>query len=480
MLKKHGVYSHLCKNQTRTYNVTVLQIKEDLNCTAQDKMLNLAFTIGSFCVGLSAVIWGFLIDKWGLRPVRLLLNAFITTGAVLLSITSSEMPYFLFPALILMCLAAVPLRIANLQVANLFPKQRSTIITLYSGAFSASAAVFIIMKYVFDAGCRWEWVCAILVIASGFMFPATLFIFPCKRIPEYGEERKLLFKGISEISTIYPEYFGKFSVLPSSPNNIRKLSNETVQDTSRDWTLSTDSTNSSEISENSSTNTTSDDPALKDSLLSFSFFIHLYWFSWLLMATINYAGSLNLWLERITNNVKNAGWYTQVYGLAQLFALILAPVGGMLMDLRTNRAIKEDDPDLRKLKVYQSGFWPLLLTTVNQGAIQICRFFNTVNAVYISVVFITILRSLLVAVATAYLRIRFPATHFNKLLGIMSTIAGMFTLLQYPLFIWESKSSEDALSFNIFNAGMLVLCFIHPFLLLITPLQKYFIKKEVT
>ncbi|XP_022235238.1 large neutral amino acids transporter small subunit 4-like, partial [Limulus polyphemus] len=40
-------------------------------CVAQDRMLNLAYTIGSFCIGSSAVISGFLLETWGLRNTRL-------------------------------------------------------------------------------------------------------------------------------------------------------------------------------------------------------------------------------------------------------------------------------------------------------------------------------------------------------------------------------------------------------------------------
>jgi MFS family permease len=37
-------------------------------------MLNLAYTVGTFFNGFTAFIWGFLLDKWGLRVVRLLIK----------------------------------------------------------------------------------------------------------------------------------------------------------------------------------------------------------------------------------------------------------------------------------------------------------------------------------------------------------------------------------------------------------------------
>lgn len=43
-------------------------------CQAQDRMLNLAYTMGTFFNGFTAFVWGFLLDKWGLRTVRLLIK----------------------------------------------------------------------------------------------------------------------------------------------------------------------------------------------------------------------------------------------------------------------------------------------------------------------------------------------------------------------------------------------------------------------
>ncbi|XP_054722623.1 equilibrative nucleobase transporter 1-like [Uloborus diversus] len=213
-------------------------------------------------------------------------------------------------------------------------------------------------------------------------------------------------------------------------------------------------------------------------LTSFSFSLHQYWFSWLLLATLNYSGSLHLWMERISSDVHTVSRYTQIYGLCQVSSLILAPIAGIVMDRTLNSAAQEPDYDKRKLIMLRSGFWPMLFTTAAQAIVQLCKFFENDVSVYISIFFTTILRSFHVAVATAYLRIRFPASHFNRLLGIMSTTAAVGSLLQFPLYVWESKSAEGVLEVNIFNCVTLMVCFVHPLHLLITPLQKRFIRRE--
>lgn len=98
--------------------------------------------------------------------------------------------------------------------------------------------------------------------------------------------------------------------------------------------------------------------------------------------------------------------FSKIFGMVQVLALILAPMAGLVMDHQVNSAAKFSDPFTRKLKQIQSGFWPMLFTTLTLAAILVCRFFNSTTAVYTSILFITLLRSFLVAVASAYLRIR--------------------------------------------------------------------------
>lgn len=51
------------------------------------------------------------------------------------------------------------------------------------------------------------------------------------------------------------------------------------------------------------------------------------------------------------------------------------------------------------------------------------------------------------------------------------------TLLQFPLFVWES-SAANVIWVNLFNLFMTVLSFSNPILLLINPLQETIIRKQ--
>ncbi|CAL1299554.1 unnamed protein product [Larinioides sclopetarius] len=419
MLRQEGIYEDACepRNDTAHYaNVTDVpsyNLKGYRTCESQDSILNLAYTIGSFCMGSTSFVWGFLLDKWGLRNVRLIINGLITSGCILLSLTVKETSFLLFPSLILMCVAGVPLRLANMQIADLFPERRSTVITLYSGAFSASASVFVFIKYGFDAGLPWEWACFLLVVLSALMLPVTLFVLPADR---FGDEKGGLFTGKEkEVSSVAPCVWGTYTYIGDEPPYHRTTTMEKKE-----------------------TKGKSIQAAVSDALFS------------------------------------------EIYGIFQISGVFLAPIGGIFMDWSIRRVSKSEklDPSDHMIQVLRSCFWPMFLTTLLEVVAQVCKFFNLRSAIYVSIVSVTLLRAFFISIGTAYLRIRFPAEHFNRLLGIMSTCSAIFCLFQFPLFIWESSSRQNVLYVNIFDSVCLVIAMIHPLLLVATPLQRYFLKEK--
>lgn len=71
-----------------------------------------------------------------------------------------------------------------MQFANLFPKNRSTVITFYSGAFSSSAVLFVLLKYAYEAGVTFNTACSSMVLAALLMLPVTFFLLPHDRVRE--------------------------------------------------------------------------------------------------------------------------------------------------------------------------------------------------------------------------------------------------------------------------------------------------------
>lgn len=71
-----------------------------------------------------------------------------------------------------------------MQFANLYPKIRSSIITLYSGAFSASSIVFVFVKFGYEHGIDYYYATGILFLVSLLILPATFFLLPEREVRE--------------------------------------------------------------------------------------------------------------------------------------------------------------------------------------------------------------------------------------------------------------------------------------------------------
>ena len=69
-------------------------------------------------------------------------------------------------------------------------------------------------------------------------------------------------------------------------------------------TLSGVSSRSLSVSEGSSSDSTGpSDPPLRVSLISLPFTLHQWWYSWLITYMIMYVGTMNLWLDRVTDDM---------------------------------------------------------------------------------------------------------------------------------------------------------------------------------
>lgn len=255
-----------------------------------------------------------------------------------------------------MSLAGVPLRIANMQLANYYPKRRSTIITFYSGAFSASAVIFVLLKALYDWGVLGFFgISMLLVIFSLIMFPFTFLALPKHKVvdeetdsnkpatesgrveqprrkPSETPSQQILFRGkrVSDVSLketfahINPVALEKYANL-GSPTQTRKATQPKVLTSPVRSPIPPASTLDSGAS------SIVRKLPLRASLTSIPYLLHQFWYSWLLTYMIMYVGSMNLWLDRTTDDINKASNMVKVYGIVQILALVLAPLAGLFM-----------------------------------------------------------------------------------------------------------------------------------------------------
>ena len=349
-----------------------------------------------------------------------------------------------------MSLGGVPIRIANMQFSNLYPNKRSTIIAVYSGAFSASSIIYVVIQRLYDStSISFFWANFILVFLSLLMIPFTLFVLPADKITEEnvtnivtakksvkvdnnhnnikeGEEEEkylpghLLFGPKKSVFSISPIILQQYKSV-SSPSIGRRSNNGFVNEAFVDdeqmnsgLSFSKGAILSTKLTSPTSEYTirkmplemTSTSPPLRISLCSFAYNLHQFWFSWMITYMLLYVGSMNMWTERVTIDKAHQSSFVNIYGLFQVLALIISPLAGLLMDWQLVRANKEPDSLKRRVKRIQSGFWPLFITTITLLICVGCHYFDSQEFVYISIVFITIYRAFLLAVGSAFLRIR--------------------------------------------------------------------------
>lgn len=370
--------------------------------------------------------------------------------------------WLLFPAILIMSLGGVPIRIANMQFSNLYPARRSTIISVYSGAFSASSIIYVLIQHIYEStSISFFWANFILVFFSLFMIPFTLFILPADRISEdmaASQVKPLKMDRNHNVkegaATEAPEenspgLFARrksvFAITPITLQNYKSVGSPSLERRNgfvNEAFLDDEASNNgfsgkgailtkqlshpqpAELSPVSSEPPAS--PPLSVSLCSFAYNLHQLWFSWMITYMLLFVGSMSMWTERVTSDRAHQASFVNLFGIIQVFALVVSPLAGMIIDFQMAKAAKETDPLERRVKRIQSGFWPLFITSITLLICVLCHYFDTQGFVYTSIIFITIYRAFLLAVGSAFLRIRL-ATFMNSMAPATTDLLCCFT-----------------------------------------------------
>ncbi|KAI8291056.1 hypothetical protein K4K60_003526 [Colletotrichum sp. SAR11_57] len=149
ILIAEGVYSDLCDAN----DLITADDGEYIPCTEQDLRLNLFFVVASVTANVSSLLAGSVLDRYGRRTCWILSSICLTIGCVLMAASHNFEGYFdgYFLGNIFLALGGTFVFVSSFQLANAFPKYSGLIIALVTGAFDASAAVFLIYQMVYDA-----------------------------------------------------------------------------------------------------------------------------------------------------------------------------------------------------------------------------------------------------------------------------------------------------------------------------------------
>ncbi|XP_028816144.1 solute carrier family 43 member 3b [Denticeps clupeoides] len=431
VLKSDGYFQQLCVNTTVNGTYTT-------DCSSQDKQFSLIFTIASFMNNFLTLPNGFLFDRFGTAVTRLLGISLYTAGTLLIAFSSAVQSVWIFPALSLIAVGGILFLVTNMQVGNLFGFRRSTVITLYNGAFDSSAAIFLIIKLLYEGGIS--------------MRASFLFLSACSVIHLL---RTALLMPRSHIPYPVPEGYTYGMKCGDSGSLRHKSSNQNpIQDPalSEETSLKNKAPLAQILPEKS----------FWSCVLSRFFLFHLLWISVIQLRHYLFIGTLNPMLIRLTEGDPTlVSRFTNAFAFTQLCGVLCAPWNGLIMDRHKKRptqpGISEQEADL------QAAVLSLVVTVLQCVFFSVCAATPFLPLQYLTFVLQVLNRSFLYGGNAAFINIAFPAAHFGKIYGLVMALSAVVSLLQYPCFdLVKGHLGGDPLYVNIALTVLSSLAFIHP------------------
>ncbi|KAL6486890.1 hypothetical protein MHYP_G00035160 [Metynnis hypsauchen] len=440
VLKTDEYFSDLCVTVTEGNGTAIT------DCSAQDEQFSLIFTVASFMNNFLTLPNGFLFDHFGTRATRFLAIFLYTTGTLLVALSSKALSLLFFPALSCITVGGILFLLTNIQVGNLFDTHRSTIITLYNGAFDSSSTVFLIIKVLYEKG---------ISLRSSFLFLSacdvihllrTLFLMPKSHVPYPVPENYSY--GVS---------CGKSNSYSVEENEakqeLKNMSDKPEQDGESEPLKSDDPAQLVEPTEK--------DSSFRSCVISWFFLWHLIWLSVMQLRHYLFIGTLNPMLNRLANqDPDTVSQYTNAFAFTQLSGILCAPWNGLLMDRHKGKALKpgetEKEADLR------SSILSLFLTSLQCLLFSVCATIPFLPLQYFTFVLQVLNRSFLYGGNAAFISIAFPAQHFGKLYGLVMSLSAIVSLLQYPCLALVKILGGDPFYVNVSLTILTLLAFVHP------------------
>ncbi|KAG6923347.1 solute carrier family 43 member 3 [Chelydra serpentina] len=353
-----------------------------------------------------------------------------------------------------------------LQVGNLFGKHRSTIITLYNGAFDSSSAVFLVVKLLYEQGLTLRAMFLFLSACSAWHLTRTFFLMPRWHIPYplppgYTYGLRCRRQGCS-YCTHEEQRPGPSDGAhePSDPCSEPGLGGADARKAIMGK------------GESGARPRHGEPPAMSFRACVFSklFFWHLMWLSVMQLRHYLFIGTLNPMLEHLAaHDTTLVSTYTNAFAFTQLCGVLCAPWNGLILD-RHKRGKSKDGSSkggLDSLADLHSCVLSLAVTVLQCVAFSVCASVPVLPVQYATFVLQVLSRSFLYGGNAAFLAIAFPLEHFGKLYGLVMGLSAVVSLLQYPCFaLIKGPLSDDPFYVNIGLIVVILLAFVSPLVVL--------------
>uniref|UniRef100_A0A4X2KDY1 Solute carrier family 43 member 3 n=1 Tax=Vombatus ursinus TaxID=29139 RepID=A0A4X2KDY1_VOMUR len=378
-----------------------------LSDITQDSKLSLIFTLASFSNNFMTFPLGYIFDRLGTTVARLIA---ISCDLCLFFPGTAPMLFAAFPML---AVGGILFLLTNLQVGNLFDKHRSTIITLYNGAFDSSSAIFLIIKLLYERGLTLQISFFILCAFSIWHLIRTFFLMPRGHIP----------------FPLPPNYsYGRAE--RSQGTEDEEVKKEKVE-------LRQEANGPSLAVQQEMAKTDESDPrSFRCCVLSWRFFWHLIWLSSMQLWHYLFIGTLNPMLNHLADGKQHlVSTYTNAFAITQLFGVLCAPWNGFLLD-RLKKKYQQEARKKESMADLHSTFPSLVVTSLLCLSFSICASIPILKLQYFTFILQVISRSFLYGGNAAFITLAFPSQHFGKIYGTVMMLSALISLLQFPIFIF--------------------------------------------
>ncbi|KAK9857485.1 Sucrose/H+ symporter [Penicillium brevicompactum] len=181
VLIREKVYRNLCSQAELERDVDV--------CDGQEIRLNLMFTIAAVVTNVSALPVGTILDAYGPRVSSIIGSICLATGAILFG-TAKQLSFDGYiPGYLFLALGGPFIFIPSFHLSNTFPKRSGLILSMLTGAFDASSALFLLFRLLNE---RTDFVSlknffAVYLVVPVFIIAMQIFVMPATSYKTAGE-----------------------------------------------------------------------------------------------------------------------------------------------------------------------------------------------------------------------------------------------------------------------------------------------------
>ncbi|XP_041464313.1 solute carrier family 43 member 3-like [Lytechinus variegatus] len=426
-----------------------------LSCHSQDASLQLVYSVAISIQLFSFFPMGVLFDVFGTRVTRVLFSVLLLAGNLFIGFSSPELPGLLYPGAIFMVTGGTAVIICNMEIGNLFPSHKSIVITALQGLYGSAQVVFLIIKVAYEAGFSMPTTLFISAGCSLLLNINTFILLPVNHIPwPLPPDYRLIRccgKRPEAPPTSTPAFYNKAYVVDGEKAEewpISKIKgNVHENEVGAIKPTSGNRSDSSPRRAPSPPSPTQDLPrytSFKSCIFSLPFWAILMWQAILELDVIFTLGVLNYFLTRLANGDTDiVSSYTNVFIITQLTAVVLGPVGGLVVERNKTGPCKNG---LKARNYYHDILdcclplaFPSLLSAAYSGIFLI----PNIEVQYLAFMLITFFRVFFFGTGPVIVSAIFPQKYFGRIYGVIRTITGLVTLLQYPIFIIIQEYLDD-------------------------------------